>query len=143
MHPVEEQDQEDDFEQRMQGARELCDRQEFKAALPKLRSLYREKPGNQQVLYHLFMAERLFPASEQFHQVSNHILTQSRSDPAFSAMVHDVFQSYVRLARPKPRISADLACRLIARFEQTGNAQSAQILRRKLPKRGAECTGRN
>ena len=138
---IEEQDERDDFERRMEEARQLCDRQEFKRALPLLRTLYRERPNDQQVLYHLFMAERLFPASEQFHQVSNHILAQPLSDPALAAMVHEIFQSYLRLAKPEPRISPELACRLLPGFRRSGKQQAAEQLLGILQQHGRDCIG--
>lgn len=138
MHAVEEQDQEDDFKQRIHEARQLCERQDFKAALPRLRALYREHPDSQQVQYHLFLAERLFSAGEEFHEICNRILSQSMHDPASAAMVQDVFESYVRLARPGPRISPDLARRLISRFTQAGETQAVRYLQQLLQKRGVE-----
>ena len=139
MQPIEQQDQLDDFEERMQAARQLCEQQDFKSALPRLRSLYRDQPDNQQVLYHLFMAERLYPDSDQFHQVSLRILAQPTQDPAWSAMAHDVLLNYAKLARPEPRISNELACSLLGGFQRPDQAQAARLLQRILQERGVGC----
>lgn len=143
MQPLEERDQQDEFEQRMQAARQLCESQDFKAALPQLRALHREQPDNHQVLYHLFMAERLFPAGEAFHRVSNQILAMPMSDPARAAMVQEVLQSYLRLAKPEPKINPELACRLMSGFQRSGHPEAAHQLRQMVEGTSADCVEHN
>ncbi len=141
MGHVEAQDRAEDFDSRLQEARALCGRQDFKAALPMLRSLYGEQPDNQQVLYHAFLVERLYPDSERFHEISLKILGLPIHDPAVAAMVHEVFEAYLRLAKPKARINRDLACRLLHGFRRTGHQDTAGRLQRMLDKRSVHCNG--
>ena len=136
---VETQDRTEDFESRLQEARELCGRQDFKAALPMLRSLYSEQPDNQQVLYHAFLVERLYPDSERFHEISLKILGLPMHEPAIASMVHEVFEAYLKLAKPKARINRDLACRLVDGFQRSGRGDIAGRLQRMLDKHSAHC----
>ena len=136
---VEEQDRAEGIQSRMNEARELCETQDFKSALPMLRALYKEQPDNHQVLYHLFMAERLYPDSESFHEVSLKILRLPMREAAVAAMVHEVFESYLRLAKPKARVNRELACHLLKGFRHAGKHEAAQRLQRMLDKYAMRC----
>lgn len=132
-------DNDSHFDERLQRACAACDQQDFKTALPLLRTLHREKPADTKVLYHLFSAERLYPDGAGFHDVASKILNLPSADASTSAMVHDVYQNYMRLAKPKPRIDRQLACRLVRRFESSGHRATAETLQGLLDKQGARC----
>ncbi len=130
-------DRAEDFASRLQTARERCARQDFKAALPLLRVLHAERPDDAQVLYHLFLAERLYPDSDRFHDVSLRILRLPLHEPATIDMVHEVFFAYLRLAKPRARLKRDLARQLLDGFRRAGREDAAALLQRMLDKRPA------
>lgn len=133
------QDTAHDFEQRLQQAQALNQQQEYKQSLPLLRRLYRDRPDDQRVLYQLYQAECLYPDSEQFHQLSLHILGLQADNPALASLVHETFVSYLKLAKPAPRINGRLACRLIGTFHATGRFRDVERLGLLLARNGGRC----
>jgi membrane associated rhomboid family serine protease len=125
------------FEAKLERACAASEQQDFKTALPLLRVLHRERPADTRILYNLYAAERLYPDSADFHDVANAVFNLPSLDASTSAMVHEIFESYMRLAKPKPKIDRALARRLVHRFERSNYRATAEKLRGLLEKRRA------
>jgi len=139
MEGLEQQDQERALKARLDKAFELCRQQDYKTALPLLRRLNDERPGNHQILFNLYDAERIYPASEEFHQVSLQIFGLPARDAQTAGMIHDTFQSYIKQARPKPRLSKEVLCRLIGTFSRCGKQAEMDRLAQILAKNRVRC----
>ncbi|MGD8912393.1 MAG: rhomboid family intramembrane serine protease [Candidatus Thiodiazotropha sp.] len=127
------------FKMRLNSALEHCEAQNYRRALPILKSLFNEQPDNRQLVYAYFEASKLYPDSGGFHQVCQHVLQLPDTDPATNQLVLEVFDSYTRLAQPKPRIGSKALCQVVKRLISVDRGREAEQLMISLLKRGGRC----
>lgn len=139
MARVEHQDNRNELEKGLEQAADLCRRLEYDKARALLRRLRRLEPGNIEVLALLRETVRTDTSSEEYHALSRQLMELPGSDLRSNALVHETFEDYIAHARPKPRISAELACRLATRFVREGKIDAATMLARRLVKRALPC----
>lgn len=113
---------------RLTSALEYCEAQNYSRALPILKSLFAEQPDNRQLLYAYFEASKLYPESDGFHKVCQHILQLQDRDPATNRLVLEVYDSYTRLAKPKPRIKGNSLCCIVKRLISADRGHEAEPL---------------
>ncbi len=136
---IEQQDQQKADDTRLEKAFELCRRQDYKAAIPLLRRLNSERPGDLQILFSLYDAERIDPSSEEYHQVSHQIFGLAARDAHTAGLIHGTFRSYVQQARPKPRLKKESLCRLIGTFSRCGKQDELDRIALLLAKSRVQC----
>jgi membrane associated rhomboid family serine protease len=139
MQVYDESKSENRFNLRLNSALEHCETQNYKRALPILKSLFTEQPDNRQLVYAYFEASKLYPESDGFHQVCQHILQLPDSDPATNQLVLEVYDSYTRLAKPKPRIGRRLLCHVVKRLISVNRGHDAEPLMMSMLKSGGRC----
>jgi membrane associated rhomboid family serine protease len=139
MRVFDESKNENRFNMRLNSALEYCEAQNYRRALPILKSLFTEQPDNRRLLYTYYEASRLYPESEGFHQVCQHILQLPETDPATNQLVLEVYDSYRRLAKPKPRIGRNALCQIVKRLISIDRGHEAEPLMMSMLKRGGRC----
>lgn len=139
MERLEQQDREKEFQTRLAGAYELLRNQDYKAALPLLRKLNKEHPENLQLLFNLYDAEKIYPASEEYHQISLGIFELRARDAQTAGRIHETFQNYMMKAQPKPRLNKRILCRLIGTFDRCGKQNDVDKLAQILAKKRVRC----
>ncbi len=82
------------FQERLGSALGFYEAQNFRRALPMLKSLFAEQPDNRQLLYAYYHASKLHPESEGFHQVCGHVLELTDNDAATERLVLEVYRDY-------------------------------------------------
>ncbi len=107
MSHIEQEDAERVFEQSLNAARALCDRFEYRLALPELRRLYRERPDHPVLLQLYHEAARIDLASDAYHESVNGFLQAHRQNPVFYDQQVGVYRDYLARARPGPRLQAE------------------------------------
>lgn len=136
---VQQQDHRAEVEKGLVEAAALCRRLEYHKARPLLRRLLALAPDNMELMTLLRETLRVDPSAEEYHSLSQKLLTLPGNDSRSRALVHHTFDDYLAHAKPKPRIDGDLACRLALRFAREGKTESAQMLAAWLMKRPAAC----
>jgi membrane associated rhomboid family serine protease len=139
MQVYDERESENRFKTRLNSALEHCEAQNYRRALPILKSLFNEQPDNRQLVYAYFEASKLYPESGGFHQICQHILQLPDADPATNQLVLEVFDSYTRLAQPKPRIGSRALCQVVKRLISVDRGREAEQLMMSVLKHGGRC----
>lgn len=108
------------------------------AALPILRRLYNRDPTNREVLVRCYECCRINPASDEYHAMAHAIFSLQDEDVATNLLLRDTFDEYLKLARPRTKMSTSLVCQLARRFIwQKDTAQAERLMRIIVAKRVA------
>ncbi len=134
-----ERESDEHFKLRLSTALEYCEAQNYRRALPILKSLFAMQPDNRQLVYAYFEASKLYPESDGFHQICQHILQLSETDPATTQLVLETYESYMRLAQPRPRIGKKTLCLLVKRLVSANRGREAEPLMMSILKSGGHC----
>lgn len=97
-------------------ARRLMSTQRFDEARRAYARAAGEARGEVAVLRECLNVTQLAPASVEYHRVVARILALPGVDPVTQTLVLETFRAYVQKARPQPRLEAETALALIARF---------------------------
>ncbi|MEW8292661.1 MAG: rhomboid family intramembrane serine protease [Candidatus Thiodiazotropha endolucinida] len=139
MQEYDNREDENRFIKRLNSALEYCQAQNYRRALPILKSLFAEQPENRQLIYAYFEASKLYPESDGFHQICQHILQLPDADPATNQLVLEVYDSYTRLAQPKPRMERRTLCQVVKRLISLNRGHEAEPLIMSILKSGGTC----
>jgi membrane associated rhomboid family serine protease len=96
------------------------------------------RPGDMHLATRYFNLARLAPASEDFHRAAALVFAVKDSDAPTSALVHESFATYVKTAKPAPRLATEDIARIALRFGREGHAVDAASLARMLLGRAPE-----
>ncbi len=130
-----------DFCQRLERAQSLCDRLEYRRALPVLSQLHAEQPENVPVMMLLHEAARIDAQGDVFHRVSQRLLSRPVLDSADKELRKEVFRAYFKHARPAPRLNRQLVCDLLDWFIGIGAYREAELLAKGIAKKHWQCEG--
>lgn len=129
----------EDFYQRFEWAQSLCDRLEYRRALPVLSELHVEQPDNIPVMLLLHEAARIDAQGDLFHRVSRRLLSRPVFDGADKQLRKDVFREYFKYARPGPRLNRQLVCDLLDWFIGMDAYREAELLAKGIAKKHWQC----
>ncbi len=129
----------EDFSQRFEWAQNLCDRLDYRRALPVLAELHREQPENIPVMVLLHEAARIDAQGDTFHRISQHLLSRPVVDSADKQLRKEVFREYLKHAKPGPRLNRQLVCDLLDWFIGVGAYREAEILAKGIAKKHWQC----
>ncbi|MCU7904984.1 MAG: rhomboid family intramembrane serine protease [Candidatus Thiodiazotropha sp. (ex Epidulcina cf. delphinae)] len=104
------------FESRLVSARACYENMDYRKALPMFRRLYQEGYKAREVIYLYYQCSRLSPDSEDFHRSARAVFAIPERDAATADLIREVYQDYVGLARPGPKLNARIVCLLADRF---------------------------
>jgi membrane associated rhomboid family serine protease len=130
MEQIEKEERREQGDADLELVRELV--AEFKpdSALPILRRLYGDQPGNREVLTLYYQCSRINPASDEYHRLAHTIFTLGERDVATDRLVLETFNEYLRLAKPATRMTGPLVCQLANRFiRQKAIPQAERLVR--------------
>jgi membrane associated rhomboid family serine protease len=114
----------------LEKARALMAEFRPESALPILRRLYRSDPANREVLARYYECSRINPASDEYHAMAHAIFSLRDEDVATNLLLRDTFNEYLKLARPRTKMSASLVCQLARRFIwQKDKAEAEHLVR--------------
>ncbi|MEN8131831.1 MAG: rhomboid family intramembrane serine protease [Pseudomonadota bacterium] len=116
------------FVTRLSRADALCQRLEFKQALPLLKQLNKEDADHPAVLYRLHQCTRLMPEGDDYHRYSRKVLLLQDQDQQTHHWVRDTFKHYLKHAMPKPHLDRRLVTILARRFIREGEFEDAEFL---------------
>jgi membrane associated rhomboid family serine protease len=139
MQTVDEWERDNHFNIRLITALDYCEAQNYRRALPILKSLFAEQPDNRQLVYAYYEASKLYPESDGFHQVCQYILGLPEADPAANQLVLEVYDSYMRLAQPKPRLGRKSLCQVVKRLIAVDRGCEAEPLMMSILKSSGRC----
>lgn len=100
----------------------------FNAARNILYPLHVEYPNHKEILFALFDVNKIFTASNEYHEVVEKIFALNDKSPATTFNVRRVFLHYMRRAQPVPKISLSTAVALLRRFRKAGCFDDAELL---------------
>jgi membrane associated rhomboid family serine protease len=139
MQEFDEWETDNRFKRRLATALEYCEMQNYRRALPLLKSLFAEQPDNRPLLYAYFEASKLYPESNGFHQVCQYILGLPEADPATNRLVLEVYDNYSRLAQPRPKLGRKSLCQVVRRLIAVDRGREAEPLMLSMLKSGGRC----
>ena len=100
----------------LKEARRLMAAQRFDEARRAYARAAREAAGKADWLRECFNVVKLAPASPEYHAVAGRVLAQNGQDAALQILVHEVFNEYIKQAKPLPKIAPEVLLGLIERF---------------------------
>lgn len=112
----------------VERAQRLTDALDFSAANQAWQRAAQLQPGAIPVLESWFSVAQHFPASEEFHAVAKRLLTLPATDHAARKNLHAHYLTYLKLAKPGVRLSANTLAHLIPVFVKLGAWDDAQRL---------------
>ncbi len=105
-----------------------------------LEEILSKDPGNIEALRHLFNVEKIDPREPRFHASAKRLLIRLCRDKNDYGKVWDVYQEYVRIAKP-PKLTPDIYVRLISVFAGIGRLRSAEQITAMLLKKKPDLRG--
>lgn len=127
---IEKEQNQERAEKELQKVRELMSTFHPETALPILRRLYSQNPGNREILSRYYECSRINPASDEYHGMAHAIFALQDEDVATNLLLRDTFNEYLKLARPRTKISPALVCQLARRFiRQKDSAEAERLVR--------------
>lgn len=112
----------------IQRALRLTDELDYAAANQAWHSAARLRPRDPEVLEPWFEVAQHFPASDEFHTAAKLLLTLPDTDHAARKRTHAHFHTYLKLAKPGLRLSANTLVHLIPVFVKLHAWDDAQRL---------------
>lgn len=100
----------------LKEARRLMAAQRFDEARRAYARAAREAGGKADWLRECFNVVKLAPASPEYHAVAGRVLGQSGQDAALQTLVYEVFNEYLKQAKPLPQLAPEVVLSLIERF---------------------------
>jgi membrane associated rhomboid family serine protease len=136
---LEMEEQAQEMEQTLARARTLYQNMEYRKALPILRRLYQAGYREREVLFLYYQCSRLSPDSEDYHTAARALFTIPERDTASAELIREIYQEYIKLARPSPRLNPDTLCRLVDCFISQRWRSEADKLMSIVRKKGLSC----
>ncbi len=99
---------------------------ELDAARRLLEELHARDPADRDVLLQLYHIARFDPSSAAYHDYTHRLLALPGSDPSTLRLAHDIYEEYIRDARPAFRFTGGDLLGLAIRFAGGGYAASAE-----------------
>jgi outer membrane protein assembly factor BamD (BamD/ComL family) len=101
---------------------------EFKKALSVFKPLQEQHPHDLNLKRLVYRAAKADPASDDYHRAARKLLSLSGMDEATSKQTHEIFHEYLDVARPGPRLGAELLAKLARRFADDNYFDDAEKL---------------
>jgi membrane associated rhomboid family serine protease len=136
---LEMDEQNQQTERNLCAARALYQNMEYRKALPLLRRLYQEGCQEREVLYLYYQCSRISPQSEDYHKAARALFSIPERDTASAELLREIYNEYIKLARPGPRFTADTLCRLADCFVAQKWRGEADKLMSIVRKKGLAC----
>jgi hypothetical protein len=136
---LEMDEQNQQTERNLCAARALYQNMEYRKALPLLRRLYQEGCQEREVLYLYYQCSRISPQSEDYHKAARALFSIPERDAASAELLREIYNEYIKLARPGPRFTADTLCRLADCFVAQKWRGEADKLMSIVRKKGLAC----
>ena len=107
----------------------------FEPARRVFKQLLKGNPTNLEVLPHMYTVSKIAPESEDYHQTAITILKICIDSNQGLELANQVFNDYIRQAKPGPRLDVTVCLKLASRFTHAGFLDTVEkILRILLPK---------
>jgi tetratricopeptide (TPR) repeat protein len=114
---------------------ELMRNMKFEAAKRIFKQLLKEQPTSLEVLSHLYTVSKTTPDSEDYHQSAATIFKICIDSNKGHSLANQVFNDYIRQAKPAPRLNALICLKLASRFAKAGFMDTVEkIIRILMPK---------
>lgn len=123
-----------DYPRDMARAREHIANLRFDAALKIYEFWLTRRPDDRELMVQCYNVARHLPQSEFYHRAAARILNLNVRDAGTSALLHETFSEYLRVAKPAARLTPALQTRLARRFCDDGQLNDAERLVRALLK---------
>ena len=89
-------------------------------------NLYKKNPENNLLLKHLFDIEKVTPASDKYHRYAELLLKLPMKDIQTVKLQNDVFNDYIKRAKPGPKVNPDLLLTLAMKFAAENYMEDAE-----------------
>ena len=107
----------------------------FEPAKRIFKQLLKERPTDLEILPHMYTVSKTAPDSEDYHQTASTILKICIDSNQGHSLANQVFNDYIRLAKPAPRLNTITCLKLASRFAKAGFMDTVEkIIRILLPK---------
>jgi len=103
--------------------------------------LHDKYPDESEPLQEWYKVERNLPAGQNFHTAARKIMLQKPNGRSAAKQVHDVYEEYLKLAKPKPKMDRELVMSLASLFAERGYLMDAEKLVRMLLKKSPSDSG--
>ena len=113
----------------------------FEPARRVFRQLLKDNPTDLEVLPHMYTVSKTAPESEDYHQTASTILQICIDSNQGHSLANQVFNDYIRLAKPGPRLNAQTCLKLAARFTRAGFMDTVEKIIRILLPKSAQISG--
>lgn len=123
----------------LSSARTLFQNMEYRKALPLLRRLHQTGCREREALYLYYQCSRISPESGDYHKAARAIFDIREQDRASADLVRETYHEYLKLARPGPKLNADIVCRLADYFIAMQWRSEADKLMAIVKKKGLIC----
>ena len=94
--------------------------------------LHGKYPDESEPLQEWYKVERNLPAGQNFHTAARKIMLLKPNGRSAAKQVHTVYDEYLKLAKPKPRMDRELVMRLASTFAERDFLMDAEKLVRML-----------
>jgi membrane associated rhomboid family serine protease len=115
-------------------ARQLVASMKIDEARKIFENLAKQYPDEIKIQQQLFNIAKYNPASDDFHQYAQKLLTWPTSDPNTIKVMYETYQQYAGKARPKPRWTPELLANIAIKFAAGGMLDDAEKIANTLVK---------
>ncbi|VAW96371.1 hypothetical protein MNBD_GAMMA21-1002 [hydrothermal vent metagenome] len=108
--------QQTDFTKKFSDAQALLASMNIEAARKKFLALNKKYPGNQIIQQQLFTIAKYNPASDEYHELANKLLSLTATDKETINIIHATYRHYASHAKPRPRWTPELLAGIAMKF---------------------------
>jgi len=91
-----------------------------------LLKLYKEQPDNIEILIQLYNLSKFYPESDDYHHWAKKIFELREESKYENEVVLEIFNEYLAIAKPSPKLNASNMTKLAKRFLKAGFLESAE-----------------
>ena len=125
---LDQNEKEDAQKNRFEQGMDLLAQLKIQEATQIFRSLAQEYPDNRNYLLQWYATAKRLPASEDFHAAAKRIMLLTTKDQQTYKLIHGIHLEYIKLAQPKPQLSAQLVLQIITPLVLGGFLEDAERL---------------
>lgn len=123
-----QEERKETFESEFQRGQKLLGEMKFEQAQHVFSALLDEYPDNRALLDKIYNIAKLRPDGDNYHRAAMRIFELKGEDAGTAERIYGVYQEYLKLAKPQPRLTAESVATLAMRFARNGHAAEAEKL---------------
>ncbi len=138
---LDEAEQQETRQQRFEEGRRLLGALEIDKARVIFLEMYKENPGDPEVLTQLYNVLKLQPEHPEYHRVTRELLSESVKNPDEARKLHELFNEYLKIGKGKLRLEPALLLKLANSFARHGYPSDAERILASLLRKRRDFSG--